>query len=71
MQQLQRAFAIAIETAGLEVRAIGRTLVPIDAEPAQALEDFLERLDGRPFGVGIVDAQDKGALVVPSKQVGE
>ena len=58
-QQLERALAITVEAVRLEVAAIGRTLIPLHAEPAEALEDFLERFPGRSLLVGIVDAQDE------------
>ena len=39
-------------------------LVPAEVEPAQALEDGIERGFGVALDVGIVDAQDHGAAVV-------
>ena len=39
-------------------------LVPTEIEPAQALEDGIERGLGIALDVGVVDAQDHGAAVV-------
>ncbi len=70
-QQLERALAISIEAARLKVTAVGRPLVPLHPEPAQALEDFFERLLGGAFLVGVVDTQDEFAAVVAREQVRE
>src|SRR5207244_652196 len=42
-----------------------RALVPVEAEPAHALEDRVHRGFGRALEVGILDAQDELAAVAP------
>ncbi|MCY1514001.1 hypothetical protein D9M68_485270 [compost metagenome] len=53
----------------LPVRAVRaadvRALVPLDAEPAQGVEDLLFGFAGRTQLVGILDAQDELAAVLP------
>jgi len=39
-------------------------LIPIDAEPFEAVEDRLKRLGDVALGVGVVDAQDELAAVL-------
>src|SRR5208282_1266848 len=70
-QQLARPFAITLETVGLEILRIGRPLVPLDTEPAQALENLVERFLGRALLIGVVDPQDEGALLVTREEIGE
>jgi len=38
-------------------------LVPVEAEPAEAVEDPVDHLGRRAIDVGVLDAQDKGAAV--------
>ena len=39
------------------------TLVPVEPEPAQVLEDALLGLARRPLGVGVLDAQHERAVL--------
>ena len=59
--------AVAIEALGLEVRRVRsadvRPLVPVEAEPAQAVHDSRDHLPRRTFGVGVLDAQHERAAV--------
>src|SRR6185436_10570923 len=63
--ELLRHAAIAIEAFGLEVRAIGtanlRALVPVDAEPAEPVEDPFDHLVRRALDVRVLDAEDEDA----------
>ena len=45
-----------------------RPLVPVEAEPAQILEDALLGLLGRALGVGVLDAEDERAVVAAREQ---
>ena len=45
-----------------------RTLVVVDLEPAQRIEDLLDVLRGRALAVGIFDAQDERPAVVAREQ---
>ena len=64
---------------GEEVQALGLAVrparaadvgpfVPVEAEPAQVLENALLGLPGRALGVGVLDAQDEGAVVAAREQ---
>src|SRR6185436_2478446 len=49
---------------GLAVARRGRPLVPVQAEPAQRVDDEVDVLVGGARLVGVLDAQDEGAAVV-------
>ena len=56
-------FAVQGEALGLAV-----LLVPAEIEPAEAVEDGIERGFGVALDVGVVDAQDHGAAVVGGRR---
>ena len=66
-QQLARGGAVAIEPLRLEVRRMRAAdfgaLIPVDAEPAQAVENAGDHLGLRALDVGVFDAKDEGAAV--------
>src|SRR5690606_39840540 len=43
-------------------------LVPVEAQPAQAVENGCEGLLGGALGVGVLNAEDEGAAVVAGKE---
>src|SRR5690242_18312303 len=45
-----------------------RTLVPIEPEPAQAVDDSLHHLPRRALRVGVLDAQHEDAAVAPREE---
>ena len=59
--------AVAIEALGLEVRRVRsadvRPLIPVEAEPAQAVHDSRDHLPRRTLGVGVLDAQHERSAV--------
>jgi hypothetical protein len=63
---------IAIEARRLKVRAVRaadlRPLVPVEAEPAQAVEDPFDHLVRRALDVGVFDAQDEHAAEPPREK---
>ena len=67
-----RHVAIAIEPLGLKVRSVRsadqRAFVPVEAEPAQAVENAFDHRRGRPFGVGILNSQHEGAAMAPCEE---
>ena len=67
-----RRRAIAIEPLRLEIRRVRaadlRALVPIDPQPAQAIEDAGDHLGLRALDVGVFDAQDERAAVTAGIQ---
>src|SRR6185369_9836079 len=63
-QQFGRALAIHFQPLSLMVR----TLVPVEAEPAHALQNPLDHLGRRALEVGVFNAQDKRAAVMTSEQ---
>src|SRR5262245_28923249 len=65
--QTCRGFAVEGGALALEER----TFVPVDAEPAETVEDGLDRFRGRPRPVGVLDAEDERALVVARIEVAE
>src|SRR5690606_27979246 len=74
-QQAVGVFAVQVEPLALEVGAVRaadiRPFVPVQAQPAQR---FGDRGDARlvvALLVGILDAQDEGAVVLAGKKVGE
>ena len=71
-EQLVRVRGVEVQPLGLAVRAAGAAdvgpLVPVEAEPAQVLEDALLGLLGRSLGVGVLDAEDEGAVVAAREQ---
>ena len=50
--------ALRLEVGSVRAADFG-PLVPVDAEPAEAVEDRLQRFGPIALGVGIVDAQDE------------
>ena len=63
-QQLRGALAIHFHALGLMVG----TLVPVEAEPAHALQDAVNHLRGRALEIGVLNAQDQRAAVMASEQ---
>ena len=65
--EARRHRAIAIEPLGLKVRTVRaadlRALVPVETEPAQAVENALDHVRRRALDVGVLDAQDEDAAV--------
>ena len=59
--------ALALEV-GAEVTALAGALVPVEAEPFQAVVDDLHGVDGVAGLVGVLDAQDELAAVVPREE---
>ena len=61
--ELREVFGINIAPLALAVGAVGAalvgTLVPVEPEPIQAVENDLVRLGGVAFFVGVLDAQDE------------
>src|SRR5690606_8936009 len=45
-----------------------RFAIPVDPEPFETLEDFLDGILGRALAVGILDAQAETAAVMPGEQ---
>ena len=60
LQQLHRGFAVARDAGEL----VDDLAVPIEFEPAQAVEDRLDRLRRRALAVGVLDAQQELAADV-------
>ncbi len=50
------------------LRLIERAFIPIDAEPAKAVDDALDEFGLVALGVGILDAQDHGAALMASEE---
>ena len=48
-----------------------RAFIPIDAQPAQAVQDRRQRLLDVPLLIGVVDPQDELAAVPPGEQPAE
>ena len=71
-QQLLDGRPIAIQPLRLVIRserpAHFRPLVPVDAQPAEAVEDRLQRLLDVPLLIGVVDPQDELPAVLPGEQ---
>ena len=63
-QQLRRALAIELHALGLVVG----TLVPIEAEPAHALQDAVNHLRGRAFEIGVLNTQDQRAAMMTGEE---
>src|SRR6266542_342827 len=63
---------IEVEPLGLAIRPVQaadvRPLVPVQAEPSKILEDAVLRLARGAFGVGVLDAEDEGAVLPVRKQ---
>ncbi|MNK70510.1 hypothetical protein D3C87_899340 [compost metagenome] len=68
VEQLLGGRLIGVEALHLEVRAIGAadpgTFVPVQAEPAHAVENRLDGLLSRAGDVGVFDAQHEGSAQV-------
>src|SRR5262249_34262399 len=67
--QLRRHGTMSIKPLRLEIRAMvaadRRTFVPVQTEPAQAVENPLNHRVGRSFRVGVFDAEDEHAARPP------
>ncbi len=65
--ELLGSLLVDVQTVGLlvgtEVAALVGTLVPVQAQPLHGAQDDLRVLLGGAGGVGVVDAQDEGAVV--------
>jgi hypothetical protein len=63
---------VEVEPLRLEVRREGAALlgalVPVDAQPVQGVQDGGESLGGVAGEVGVLDAEDEGASVVPGER---
>ena len=70
--EIARRLAIELEPLGLPVRRVRpadvRALVPVEAEPAQVVENRCLGLARRSLGVGVLDAQDERAAVAAREQ---
>ena len=66
---------VAVEPLGLEIRPVRsadiRALVPLEPQPAQALENSADHLRRRPLEVGVFDAQHERAAVPPGEEIVE
>src|ERR1700674_3532160 len=60
---------MTLDTIGLEIGRVGRTLIPFHAEPFQIGEDLLERFLCRSLAIGIVDTQDELAARVTRVEI--
>ena len=71
-EQLQRGLRYRCAALGLEVGAVraadAGAFVPMDAEPAKAVEDRLQRFGAIALGVGVIDAQDELAAMFPGEE---
>jgi hypothetical protein len=67
--------AVTVEPRGLEVRRVRTadigTLVPLEPQPAQAVEDAAHHLGGRSPEVGVLDAEHERPTVTAGEQVVE
>ena len=63
-QQLRGALAIHFHTLGLVVGAF----IPVEAEPAHALQDAVNHLRGRALEIGVLNAQDERAAMMAGEQ---
>ena len=67
-----RVLAIELGPLRLEVRRVRpadvRPFVPVEPEPAQAVDDAGDHLPRRPLGVGVLDAQHERAAMPPREQ---
>jgi hypothetical protein len=72
VQQLVCVRRVEMQALGLPVRAMLAAdvgpLVPVEAEPAQILEDAGLRLAGRSLGVGVLDPQDERAVLAVGEE---
>ena len=63
---------VLVEPLRLEVRGVRpadvRPFVPVEAEPAQAVDDPRDHLPRRSLGVGVLDAQHERAAMPPREQ---
>src|SRR5690606_37339626 len=72
LQELLGVLPVDLQPLRLPVRPIGAAhlgpLVPVEAQPAQAVENGCEGLLGGALGVGVLNAEDEGAAVVAGKE---
>src|SRR5690606_18644639 len=55
----------------IEIHAVGLTkgtFIPIQLDPAHAIENSLDRCVGRPILVGVFNAKNEHAVLLPGKQ---
>src|SRR5262249_37974876 len=71
-QQLQCRFDVQVVALRLEIGSVRPAdlwaFVPGDAEPAEAVEDWLKRLGLVALGIGVVDAEDELSALLPGEQ---
>ena len=67
IEQLLHHFLVPVEALGL----VERTLVVFQTEPCHAFQDGVDRLGCGAFQIGVFDAQDEGAAMVPGIQIGK
>src|SRR5262249_25559040 len=72
LHKLTHRGLVALQLLRLVVRPVRAAdlgaLVPVEAEPLEAVEDRLERLGDIPLLVGVVDAQDELAAVLAGEE---
>ena len=61
----RQAFRLEV---GTEVASHAGALVPVEPEPSHAVEDAVDHLGGRALDVGVLDAEDERAAVVPGEE---
>ena len=70
--QLLRHRTMALEALRLKVRAVRSAnlgpFVPVDAEPAETVEDAFDHFRGRSFGVGVLDSQHEHAALTTGEE---
>ena len=63
---------MSVEPLRLEIRRVRAAdvgpFVPVEPQPAQAVDDAGDHLPRRSLGVGVLDAQHEGAAVPPREQ---
>src|SRR5215204_1864684 len=70
--QLVRVRRIQVQALRLTVRSMRSvevgSLIPVEPQPPEIVEDAQLRLAGRSLGVGVFDPQDKGAVLPVREQ---
>ena len=71
-QQLVRNFPMATEALSLKVRGVRatnfRSFIPVESKPVHRLEYAGNHVLGRPFRVGVLDAENERSAVVARKE---